>query len=329
MSLATLLSAFCGGILGAAMGGLQAFILCGFTIVIGTGLNLCTNNPDFMQAISWGPFLSPHIAFAGGVAASAFAGRRGCLKSGREINVSLMGNDSPETLLVGGFFGLLGQLFKMLYETIPHIGSYPWTNTMALSVFTTNVIARLVFGKTGILGTVPQGCRRGIPSQCSNWILWESRPSQLIIIAIAVSYPIADMILKYPALAGVSFGIGAFSLLFLHFGNHMPVFFHIALAAETGATLSGDPWWGVTFGLLASFLGELVARLFLIHGDTHIDPPSGALVFLGSLGPLLSLCGFFSWSATIPAFSPLFVVGVALGGNFLLSVFVGPAGEKN
>lgn len=324
MSLGILLSAFGGGILGAAMGGLQAFILCGFTVVIGAGLHQCTGNGSFLEAVSWGPFLSPHVAFAGGVAAAAFAGGKGCLKTGREINYSMMGKDSPEILLVGGLFGVIGQLLKVLFDSVPNLGNHPWTNSVALSVFTTNIIVRLVFGRTGIFGTVPEGCKRGVPSECSNWILWESRPSQLVIIAVAVSYPIAEMILKYPALAGVSFGIGAFSLLFLHFGNQMPVFFHIALAAETGAAMSGNPWWGVTFGLLAAFLGEVVARMFLIHGDTHIDPPSGALILIGSLGPLLLLFGVFSWTASIPASSPIFAAVVALGGNFLLSALIGP-----
>ncbi len=324
MSLQILFSAFCGGVLGAAMGGLQAFILCGFSVVIGAGLHLCTGNAAFLEAVSWGPFLSPHIAFTGGVAAAAFAGRRGCLKSGREINVSLMGNDSPELLLVGGVFGLLGQVVKVLFEMIPNIGQFPWTNTVALSVFTGNILARVIFGSTGIMGKVPEGCRRGVPTECSNWILWESRPSQLILIALAVSFPIAVTILKFPALSGFSFGLGAFSLLFLHFGNRMPVFFHIALAAETGAALSGDPLWGVTFGLLAAFLGELVARLFLIHGDTHIDPPSGALILIGSLGPLLSIGGVFAWTAGIPLVSPSLAIGTALAGNFLLCNLLGP-----
>ena len=63
----------------------------------------------FLNATAWGPLFGPHIAFAGGVAAAAYAAKTGKLKSGgKDIVASLMGLNAPDVLLVGGVFGSLG-----------------------------------------------------------------------------------------------------------------------------------------------------------------------------------------------------------------------------
>jgi hypothetical protein len=41
--------------------------------------------------------------------------------------------------------------------------------------------------------------------------------------------------------------------------------------------------------LLAALLGELFSRLFLIHGDTHIDPPANAIWVMATVVFVLSL----------------------------------------
>jgi hypothetical protein len=34
---------------------------------------------------------------------------------------------------------------------------------------------------------------------------------------------------------------------------------------------------GAVTGIVGALVGEMCARLFLIHGDTHIDPPAAAI----------------------------------------------------
>jgi hypothetical protein len=45
------------------------------------------------------------------------------------------------------------------------------------------------------------------------------------------------------------------------------------------ALATGSLAVGIVFGVVGAFAGELFARLFLIHGDTHIDPPAAAIAF--------------------------------------------------
>ena len=77
--------------------------------------------------------------------------------------------------------------------------------------------------------------------------------------------------------AVLGFGVAAASLIFLHSGSTLPVTHHIALPAALAALASGNIVIGVVFGLVGAVAGEFFSRLFLIHGDTHIDPPAAAI----------------------------------------------------
>ena len=87
--------------------------------------------------------------------------------------------------------------------------------------------------------------------------------------------------------AVLGFGIASAALVFLQYGTQIPVTHHIALPAALAASASSSLLVGALFGVLGAFLGELYARLFLIHGDTHIDPPAAAIA---TAVVLLRLC---------------------------------------
>ena len=59
--------------------------------------------------------------------------------------------------------------------------------------------------------------------------------------------------------------------------------------------------------MLAAFLAELLACLFVNHGDTHIDPPTFALVGTFSLFPLLNLTGIFNINSNIVWLFPIII----------------------
>ncbi len=310
-----ILIAFAGGIFGAAFGGLNAFILCGLASIIGTVMSMVTGNPQFNLIVTWGPFLGPHVAFAGGIAASAYAARKGELCSGRNVLIALFGFNSPHVLLVGGFFGMLGYILNWGLNLIPPVVTLPWTNTISLAIVINGFICRTLFGEGGLLGKVPEGLSRWRRSREEAWQPWPSHPLQVLLIGFAVSVLGAFMVKLVPGSTGLFFGFAALSLVFFQVGAKIPVILHVALSAEMIVAATGNIGWGLTFGFSAIFLSELFACIFLIHGDTHIDPPAMSLVATFSLYPLLSLLG---WIKLTEGYTLTIAFFIGIGGYFLL-----------
>lgn len=76
MDIFALLAAFGGGAFAAAIGALPAFILTGFIAIVGAGIVAITGNSFLLDHIAFGSFFGPHITFAAGVAAAAYAGNK-------------------------------------------------------------------------------------------------------------------------------------------------------------------------------------------------------------------------------------------------------------
>lgn len=140
---------------GAAIGALPAFILVGFAVLVGIAAGLSGSQFDVLGQIAFGPVLGPHISFAGGVAAAAFAARRerDDIDDGTNIVTPLAGLGDPLPLLVGGIFGAGGYLLQLLLTAlIPPVeaGFYTtYTDVIALVVVISAIIARVAFGRTG------------------------------------------------------------------------------------------------------------------------------------------------------------------------------------
>lgn len=106
MDILALIAAFGGGIIGAYMGALPAFIMTGIYALVGGVLTAAGVGGDVaVNYLAFGSFVGPHIAFAGGVAAAGYAGRKGKLASGTDILSSLNGLGEPDVLLVGDLVG--------------------------------------------------------------------------------------------------------------------------------------------------------------------------------------------------------------------------------
>ena len=310
-----LLVSFGGGILGAAFGGLNMFILCGLSAIIGTAIFMITGDSSFNDIVTWGPLLGPHVTLAGSAAAAAYAAKHKKLISGRDIATALMGLNSPKTLLIGGCFGVLGALLKFASDCIPEIGGILPMNTIAISIIINGILVRLLFGKTGLLGSIPKNVNRWrLPNEEECWP-WHVQPMQLLIIAIGISLPASYIAKMLPNSTGIVFGLTSITLLFFHFGAKIPVTHHIALSAELFVAVTGNIWWGLAFGLLAAFLTEIFACLFLLHGDTHIDPPTFSLLITFTLCPILVVMNVFQLSLFLPI---VLAVAFGVGGYFLL-----------
>ncbi|MCG8310060.1 MAG: hypothetical protein MI975_21870 [Cytophagales bacterium] len=311
-----LLVAFAGGIFGAAIGALPVWILCGLAVLIGGAITMATGNESFTNLVAWGLFLGPHTAFAGGTAAAAYAAKKGELENGRDIQTALIGLNNPKVLFVGGIFGALGYLLFWLIMQVPNYSDLAWTNTIALAVILNMVITRFAFGKTGLFGKPANAQNRWVPSETGSWVPYQSKPMQLILLGIAVGVPAAYLADVLPGSVGITFGFVAFLLIFMQFGFKVPVTHHIALSASVITVVTGEVAWGVGFGILAAFLGELFACIFVYHGDTHIDPPTMALVGTFTLFPLMEQFKVFELSEYVIW---LIVVGITAAGYLFLT----------
>lgn len=116
MNIISLIAAFGGGTFAAAIGGLPAFIMTGVFAVVGAVAGMCgaaDASNILVNYMAFGSFFGPHIAFAGGVAASAYAHKKGLTENGADIATALCGLNDPSVLLVGGIFGVIGFLLAM------------------------------------------------------------------------------------------------------------------------------------------------------------------------------------------------------------------------
>ncbi len=179
------------------------------------------------------------------------------------------------------------------------------------------MVARLIFGSTGPFGKVRKGDNRWLPSDVAGWLPWQSKPAQILLISIAWGLPIAFFIRVMPALFTAGFGIAAVALIFLGTGSKFPVFHHIGISAGMATLVTGgNIWWGLTFGILAGFLGELFAVIFLYHGDTHIDPPAASVVASWTIIAIFATTPLAGLTGVVPM---LAAVGVAAVCYFIFS----------
>lgn len=315
-SLIFLLAAFGGGLFGAAIGGLPAFIFTGFMVLIGVANSLAGGGFDFLTNVAFGPVFGPHIAFGGGVAAAAFAARRGQFESGRDIATPVAGVGDPLPLLIGGIFGAGAYVVQTLLAAILAVpGSdpnapVPLTDSVALTVAISAIVVRLVFGKSGMLGEMDEEQRergRFYPGGNVAWVAHQQRIPQTVALGLGsgllsgyVVTTFTEAGPEYTAAAVIlMFGVSAASLIVLQFGLPGPVTHHMTLPAAVAAAgaLSLGAGAGVAMlaavvgGILGGLLGEFYSRLFNIHGDTHVDPPAFAIFTMATLVVLVRIIG--------------------------------------
>lgn len=307
ITLIGVLAAAAGGFFGAVLGGLISFVFLGFAVLIGIGVTVATGDSSFMDVIAWGALFGPHIVFAAGCAASAYAAKRGALDSGRNIGLPLISLNRIDVLLVGSGFGVLGYLMTQ------GIGQIPWLGTridaIAASIFISSIIVRLAFGSTGLIGKHSQGLTgygKFKPTDAHAWLPWQSQGPSITVLGLFLGalsgYMTWQLVGLFPEAAGsvilVGFGVSSVALMWLVLGHPMPVTHHITLQSALAVLLAMgrwpglDPLWLVLIaaaaGAIASLVAEVISRLFTIRGDTHIDPPTAANVIV-ALGLTVAL----------------------------------------
>lgn len=335
LTIEILLAGLAGGMLGAAIGALPALSLAGFVIVVGEmggvpelfdadavfGVDPATVDAIGLSgALGFGPLLGPHVAFAGGVAAAAFLGRRETFDTTfryhQAKNISKPLGSAPATLLVGGAFGLLGVLLARLAA-----GFGAPLDPIFLAVVVSAFVARLAFGYP-LVGRV-RGLSRSPLDMSPHvrddrwgeesfeteqgtegrtvvevWLPDHYEWDNVAVLGFAVGIASGYLALVSES-AFLAFGIALFSLAFLAVGLYsFPVVYHMALPAGIVAIAGAaefDPVVALVgagvFGVLGAVLGEVAQRLFYAHGDTHVDPPSVSIVLTSLLITLLATAG--------------------------------------
>ena len=285
MSIFALLAAFGGGVFAAAIGALPAFIMTGVFAVVGAVAGMCgaaDASNILVNYMAFGSFFGPHISFAAGVAAAAYAKKKGLTDNGADIAPALAGLNAPDVLLVGGVFGVIGFLFKELVIANLFGGTISprlITDAPGITVFCSAILVRLVFG--GKLKTGDNVVSKG--SAFTNVLVIGIFYSLLIAgvyaAAITNGVPAEGFGGLYHVLI---FGLAAVGLVFAEMGQPFPGCHHIVIiAAETVVQCynsTGNMWMAVivaiVFGTISAIICDAETNLINSGTDSHIDGPA-------------------------------------------------------
>lgn len=249
-----LLAAFAGGAFGASLGALPAFIFTGFMVIAGEagGLGGVTGQ------IAFGAVFGPHISFAGGAAAAAYAAKKGYMETGFDFheakNITYAFGTKVDVLVVGGLFGILGLVITQMSANF----ALPW-DPIAIAVVLSAILHRVFLGysvigkvqgnsvldmtpferedkRSSAEGTVDDHMKKPTERLAAEpWL-----PHQYKWGAVAFLGLVAGILGAFIAITTgspfLAFGISAASLFFLNLGvANFPVTHHITLPASTAA----------------------------------------------------------------------------------------------
>ena len=348
-----IIAAFAGGAFGAALGALPAFCFTGFMVIAGQAVAILRDGllTEFSElgagalstgvtgAVAFGPVFGPHVSFAGGAAAAAYAAKSdgmyepddGDYHPAKDIAYAL--GTRPDILAVGGLFGIFGMVVRQVSGGL----ALPW-DPIAMGVVLSAFAHRIVFGypiigagSRNILDMSPfeRGEKRmatdGGEAQTDGgtaesyrlavepWLPHQYKWANVAMIGLVTGL-LGGWIAIQTGSAFLGFGISAASLTFLNLGvEKIPVTHHMTLPASTAAlaVFGGTPETGTMaavialivgglFGAYGAIAGEVIQRVFYAHSDTHFDPPAAAIVVATLTIAILAIVGVFDGSSWVP-----------------------------
>ncbi|MBC3887280.1 hypothetical protein GH810_03020 [Acetobacterium paludosum] len=298
MDFTLLIAAFGGGLLATMLGGLNSFIICGLAALAAI-LGGQAGAPA-IGLFAFGPAFGPHVAFAGGVAASAFAKTRNLIENGQDIVTPLATTGDPMVLLVGGIFGMIGFIIQyivsallgpVIFSGILGTGATAWTDTVACTVVLSAIIVRLVFGKTGLTGKTPAGETREYVAkgQRLGFVLMMGLGLGLLSGGVVSALGNLGLVggsetalYLYKMAPTIFFAFAAITLVFITCGFGFECWHHVGYPAASTAviifTATLSPVAAIIgaaiTGMFTMWFGDFILRTFNSHADTHIDPPA-------------------------------------------------------
>lgn len=280
-----LIAAFGGGVFAAAIGGLPAFILTGVFSISGALLAMAGApiSGFVINSMAFGPLFGPMTSFAGGVAAAAYAKKRGYMENGADIATALNSLGKPDVLAVGGVFGMIG--FALLtWVVTPIFTGKIATDGPGIIVFFSGLLARLIFG--GKIRTGDKFMPQGTALAQSLTI---SFSYALVVAGIYVAGCEAGY---QDAFGGVYhvliFGMCAVGLVFAEMGQAFAGCHHICIITAEAAVASYAAGWGpigslcfaVVCGIIAGILCDFESCTINSGTDSHIDGPAFAIFIM-------------------------------------------------
>lgn len=302
------LAVIAGGAFGAAIGALPAFIFTGFVVIAGEALNIAGgpagDTTGLTGYVGFGPIFGPHISFAAGAAAAAYAAKQGYIDDGKNI-LWAGGTNHLDVLAVGAGFGIFGFVGKSVLDGVVGLP----TDNIALMVVVSALAHRVAFGYSVIGEITGKGMfdvgpwERDEDEAPGIWLPWQYKWVNVAVIGVIAGL-LGGALWQATGSGVLGFGISAASLVFLQAGtDNIPVTHHMTLPGSVGAIgaatgfASGSPTLvliaAAAFGAFGALMGEVCNRVFYMHGKTHVDPPAFGIAASGFLATILVVAGVF------------------------------------
>lgn len=321
-----------GGAFGASFGALPAFAFTGIMTIAGavaTAIGL-EGAALTMYGAAFGPLFGPHVAFAGGAAAHAYAAKYQPELQEQEgwgyhnaKNILVPIGNHPKVLAVGAAFGAGGQLLKMGTDFVTGPSASLGFAHIAWVVVASAFVHRAAFGYPLMGDREKVASRVGSRVEDTSWLSfdrdeaephlpWQFAWTEVLILGGFVGL-ISGYITILTGSPWLTFGISAATLLFLcnDYGLRpetlragTPVTHQITLPSAVAAhavffQMQNPPinplvyamFWALVFGVLGEFFRELTERYFYAWGDTHLDPPAFSITITVILLVILSILG--------------------------------------
>lgn len=297
---ATLLFVFVGGVFGASIGALWAFVLCTTIAVMGCLVILAGGTDYILMQVALGPIFSPaYGGFLSGVIAATYAGgirKNHPTNSPKDIVAPLMGT-SWDVLFVGGVASIISYGFTSILGNIPILKN---GDTGAISIVLMSILARVLFLKETPFGNSKSIEKYGIfgtNEYALSWVGWMTPKPLLIIIsasmggfaaaiAMGTQEVLAPLVEAGKVSAGSAYtvslfftwGISGIMLTMMTLGQgvvaKVPVTHAMSLVGALMFLKTGSLLCGVFGGVMGMAVQEFGARVFWNHGGNHIDPPA-------------------------------------------------------
>ena len=266
------LAAFGAGTLAASIGAVNAFILTGIMAIVG-GVAQCLGLADGLTGIvAFGTVLGPHLSFAAGAAATAYAKKIGKIDSGTALGQGLASLGEPKVLAVGGIFGIIGwaigtYLIPYIFGTLLPVG----TDNPGMTVVISGVIARLAFGKRGLLSAKPSCLSKG---KDLGGVILRGVAFSLMVAGTAVA--LKDNVASLGGYAIIVFGLAAVSLIFpgMASWHHIGIISGLAVVTalvDLQMAPAAAVLMSVGCGTAAALLCNFENCLINTDVDSHID----------------------------------------------------------
>ena len=271
MVLFNILAAFGAGALAASIGAVNAFILTGILAII-AGIGSCLGvDAGFTAAFAFGTVVGPHMSFAAGAAATAYAKKKGYIDNGCALGQGLTYLGKADVLVVGGIFGVIALLIADFVVAKIFGGLIPFgTDNPGMTVVISGIIARLAFTDNGVKSANPTFMSKG------------DALTALLVRAAGLSLAVggtgAALAAAGASLAGynlIIFGIAAVTLLFPGMGSwhHIGIISAYAtmIAVGAGFAAAGVVVMALIAGIVVALLCNIENCLINTGVDSHID----------------------------------------------------------